>query len=484
MPNSARIIFAILLLSAVLRLYGLSSESLWLDEGHTARRATDSLYQLMVESTYQTETPLYFVMEKIWCAVFGTSEFSLRFPSVVFGIGAVFGIFLLACEIFSVDVGLLSALLLAINPFAIHYSQEARPYALLLFASVFSFYFLLRVMRNLQWPVISGYLFFTVLAMYSHPLGPLVLIVHGAAFLIFRRHDVYYAVNRKPLAVILTMTVTLMIYMPQLILMWRTIFRKVEGSSPAGWIPIPSFMAFVQTIHEYFMSPFLAIAAIAIIVLGFLFGMATRGKTRRSFLLLASIIGGFLITPWLISHVLTPIFVVRCTFPALIALIILLACALTKFSVSLRMVVLGILFTLTAHTLYGYYTKLDKAPWRETAQLVREQANPGDMVVLNASYTKDVFNYYFLSHEGVTVTAPWTVDEIPASLYSAKRVWLIQAYGPTPLNVANELMTRIAENHMACEQIDMEGWADPNPWAFWIADIQVTRFETKDNGIN
>ena len=144
MLNPTRYIFAILILAAALRLYGLADESLWLDEGYTARRATDSFAQLMAEFRYETETPLYYIMEKVWCSVFGTSEFSLRFLSVIFGIAATFGIFLLAKEIFSINVGLLSALLLAINPFAIHYSQEARPYALLLFAAVFSFYFLFR----------------------------------------------------------------------------------------------------------------------------------------------------------------------------------------------------------------------------------------------------------------------------------------------------------------------------------------------------
>jgi len=149
-----------------------------------------------------------------------------------------------------------------------------------------------------------------------------------------------------------------------------------------------------------------------------------------------------------------------------------------------RVAALGIFFTLTAYTLFDYYTRLDKAPWRETVEFVREQASPGDMVVLNASYTKDVFNYYFQPNDDVTVVAPWTMDEIPASLDLVKRIWLIRAYNAVPTDVSRELMTRIAENRTANKPMRMQGWAEPNPWAFWTADIHVTSFTMKVNAIN
>ena len=485
MQKSTRTIFAILLLSAVLRLYGLSSESLWLDEGYPARQATDSFAALIVEFSYQTETPLHAIIIKLWCAVFGTSEFSLRFPSAAFGIAAVFGIFLLARELFSVNAGLLSALFLAVNPFAIHYSQEARTYALFLFGAVFSFYFILKILQDFKWPTIFSYLFFTAIAMYSHPLGSLVLVVHGAAFFIFRRSEIYVAATAKPFAVLGMMSASVVIYVPQLLLLWKTILGKIEGTSHASWIPVPPPGAFVWTVHEYFMSPFLAIAITAVMVLGIILGIITRNNARRGLLLPISIIGACLIVPWLISYVITPLFVARYTIPALIAFIILAAFALSKMPALLRITVLGILLTLTTHTLYGYYTGLDKAPWRETVEFVQEHANAGDVVVLNASYTKDVFNYYFQPNGEIGIVAAWTLNEIPAFLDSANRIWLIQAYEFGALqNVTRELHKRISKNRIAGKPVKMHGWAEPNPLAFWIADIQVTRFETKDNGIN
>jgi hypothetical protein len=91
---------------------------------------------------------LYYFLEKLWCAAAGTGEWAVRFPSAVYGVAAVLGTFLLARALFSPVVGLYAALFMAVNPFAVYYSQEARPYALFLAAAVFSVYYVLEVLRN------------------------------------------------------------------------------------------------------------------------------------------------------------------------------------------------------------------------------------------------------------------------------------------------------------------------------------------------
>jgi mannosyltransferase len=472
-----RYLLAILLLAALLRLYGLGDESLWLDEGATARRTTESYPRLVAEFQHQAQTPLYFVIEKAWCNTFGTSEFWLRLPSALLGIAATLAVFLLAREIFSTTVGLFAALLLAINPFAIYYSQEARPYALFLLASVLSLYFLLRLMRNLRWQEILAYLVCTVLALYAHPLGPLLLAVHGAALLIFHRVEGYRAGGTRPRAVLVAIAVAAVMYVPQLVFMWPVITAKVEGSSPAAWIPIPSFITAVHAVRDYFMSPALAKVAMVIMAVGLALRLATRSKAWSGLYLLVALILGFLVAPWVISRVLTPVFVVRYTIPALAAFLILLAWALFALAVPLRVIALAVFFALTAYTLHGYYTGLDKAPWREVAKLVREEVRPGDMVVLNAFYISEVFNYYFRVPNGVTVAAPQFIEDIPASLDSAPRIWLVQAYDSTPREATRVLLARIATNRTASEPVHFHDWTKPNPHAFWLSDIRVTRYE-------
>ena len=84
--------------------------------------------------------PLYFYFMHYWLRVFGTSEWVLRLPSVVFGALAIVLIFFLGSELFNPLVGFVSSLLIAFMPEQIHYSQQARMYPLLALLAIASTY--------------------------------------------------------------------------------------------------------------------------------------------------------------------------------------------------------------------------------------------------------------------------------------------------------------------------------------------------------
>ena len=89
---------------------------------------------------------LYGICLNYWM-VFGSSEFTLRLSSVLFGVFSVFGIYFLARELFDEQTGFLSAFLLSISPFSINYSQQIRPYSLVIFLAVFSTYFFIKAIK-------------------------------------------------------------------------------------------------------------------------------------------------------------------------------------------------------------------------------------------------------------------------------------------------------------------------------------------------
>ena len=71
--------------------------------------------------------PFYFVI--VWFVHFlGSSEFWLRIPSAVAGIATIIVVYYLGKEVVNEKVGLFAALLLAVAPYHIYYSQEARMY--------------------------------------------------------------------------------------------------------------------------------------------------------------------------------------------------------------------------------------------------------------------------------------------------------------------------------------------------------------------
>ncbi len=112
------------------RVYRLGDANLWYDEGWSVFMARQSLPQLLEQTARDVHPPLYFMVLSGWRALAGESEFSLRFPSVLFGALLIALGFRLARTWFGASAGILAAWLLAVQGAGIWYSQEIRMYAL------------------------------------------------------------------------------------------------------------------------------------------------------------------------------------------------------------------------------------------------------------------------------------------------------------------------------------------------------------------
>src|SRR4051812_25962658 len=82
---------SILLLAAALRIWGIDRQSLWFDEAatvHIIRQPLPRMFDL-IKSDERTP-PLHYVVLHVWIKLFGDSEFSLRLPSAIAGVAAVY----------------------------------------------------------------------------------------------------------------------------------------------------------------------------------------------------------------------------------------------------------------------------------------------------------------------------------------------------------------------------------------------------------
>ncbi|MCP4422284.1 MAG: glycosyltransferase family 39 protein, partial [Chloroflexi bacterium] len=130
----------LVLVTAVLRFYNLSVWSFWIEEHHSLRHtaALDS-----IEKVIQNTRPLYYLISKPALTYWGVSEWSARIVPAFLGIISVPLLYALTKKLFGFFPAFLSALLLALSPWHIYWSQNARFYALLLplyTVSVFAFY--------------------------------------------------------------------------------------------------------------------------------------------------------------------------------------------------------------------------------------------------------------------------------------------------------------------------------------------------------
>lgn len=142
-------LYLIIILGFILRIISLD-QSLWLDEAINVLATQKFSFLGMVTEYAKADfhPPLFFAILWIWTKIFGIGEVFVRIPSVIFGTLTIYLVYLLGQKIHSKTLGLISALLLAINPLHIYYSQEARMYALATLAVVLNFLLLIKLQKE------------------------------------------------------------------------------------------------------------------------------------------------------------------------------------------------------------------------------------------------------------------------------------------------------------------------------------------------
>ena len=119
----------VVVVAAALRWYRIDAQSLWYDEGISAHQLTRSFPEIARAAAQDTHPPLYYWTLKAWGELFGASAFSLRSLSAAWGVVMVLLTFLIGRRLFGTLVGSVAAVLLAVAPLAVYYSQEVRMYA-------------------------------------------------------------------------------------------------------------------------------------------------------------------------------------------------------------------------------------------------------------------------------------------------------------------------------------------------------------------
>jgi len=123
--------FPFVLIALVTRFFLLDRQSLWGDEGYTWQTIRGSLPQTLERALAEgSQGPFYFVAQWAWSKVFGTSELGLRSLSAVAGALGVWFVYLIAARVGGQRAAMWAAVLAALSPLWVYYSQEARPYAL------------------------------------------------------------------------------------------------------------------------------------------------------------------------------------------------------------------------------------------------------------------------------------------------------------------------------------------------------------------
>ena len=171
-----------LFLAAGLRFWHLGQQSLWVDEFASLLTALPSMAEIPVQALRNDafEPPLYFWLLHGVIRIAGSSEWALRLLSALAGTATIPVVWLLIRDVTRRPrIADTTALLLATNPLHLWYSQEARPYALLV---LFGSTALLCLMRALDrdtrgWWI--GFVAFSAAAILTHVTGVVYPLIGG-----------------------------------------------------------------------------------------------------------------------------------------------------------------------------------------------------------------------------------------------------------------------------------------------------------------
>lgn len=139
--------YYLLAVALILRLI-LINQSLWLDESIQALALMGRLGPILTYALADFQPPLYHGLLWLWTRLAGFSELSLRFPSLLAGLGTVYFLAQLGHYLGGKKLGVITGLLAATNPLLIYYSQEGRTYSLTAFLVTAAIYYFVTSLKN------------------------------------------------------------------------------------------------------------------------------------------------------------------------------------------------------------------------------------------------------------------------------------------------------------------------------------------------
>ncbi|MDB4793853.1 glycosyltransferase family 39 protein [Pirellulaceae bacterium] len=138
---SFSLISVLALLTVGVRLVDIE-RSLWLDELHTSWSINGSFSHVWERAADGNQSPIYFWLNWAVVRVFGHTELGIRLLSVLAGTLVVLLTYSFVwSRTQSRSIGFFTAMLVAMDPYFIEYSQEARPYALLQVCALLQIWF-------------------------------------------------------------------------------------------------------------------------------------------------------------------------------------------------------------------------------------------------------------------------------------------------------------------------------------------------------
>ena len=424
-------ILVIALAGGLIRFVNITFASLWADELYSvlSSHPKNSLYTILyMQRTYQP--PLYFLVLWSWLKLFAYNEFYARLLSVLGGITAIVVSGFLGKKIKDEKMGFLMALLVAFNPTQIMYSLEARFY---IFVYIFATLSLLIYWHILQQPKSKNYLIYVLKACidatlcYLHHFGIIFVLSQFLfdIYLYFKENDRKEFVRKFGGYII-----TAILYSP-----WF-FWGLLKGLSTSQfWLKEINILKYIQFNFNY--SHLLNYLFYGLIIYYIIKIFRKSFYKYHIFLVICLMV---IIIPLLYSILRIPILVDRYSMVMAPALYILVILGFIEVTDTLKTwkpycskiatgIFLIILLSPGIYMSFIHKEKLEKQPWREMGQWLKNQEDYEKTkiyslgILLNKRFTIDF--YLNKNKEAVHLTNMKVGEDPKMYLVESNSVWQI-----------------------------------------------------------
>jgi mannosyltransferase len=383
------LLLLILLAAASLRIYRIGAESLWVDEIISIRQAQVPFLETISAVAMDVHVPFYYLVLNGWVHLFGISEFSTRLLSALFGTISVLLIYLVGKELFSEKVGLISALLLAIFPVGIFYSQEVRMYNLVVCLTLLSMWLLVRFIHSGKRRYLAANFAVSTALIYTHIYGFLVLFTQ-AVFLIFS--DRRRSLKRDWLISEAAACMLFIAWVP-------TLIAQIKRSVQYAWLPIPTVKVVMGAVGEYLGG---VIPASIFLALSIFFVMKYHKNLKAAIrlpwdeqMLVALWATVPLLIVLLASYIITPLFHVRYLLFMMPACLLLYAALISKLKPAYSYILIFLIIAACVSAVYSQAITTSKDDWRSVAIYLNNNVGRDDVVFLEPYYHQESLLYYY-----------------------------------------------------------------------------------------
>jgi mannosyltransferase len=384
-------ILPILGAALVVRLIEIGGRPMWYDEAMAVLQSEKGLPSLLYGTlTVQNGVAanvhplLYHTLLWLWEQIVGTGPAPVRLLSVLIGVGVVFAGYIFSRQLFADRVATVTGWALALSPFQVHYSQEARMYALLallLLSATIVYWRALHRGRLIHW------LTFAVLAaaaQYTHNLAAVYLIPLCASTVILRRwRQTLYTIGAGLLALVL--------YLPWLLHLPSQLARVQQSY----WIGRPGIVELVRTLLVFVVglpvpswalsvAVFSAVFLVVVGVVSTIRAWTVNPVLTRRGIWMAYLSASPVAFMFLIS-LIQPVYLDRAMLAAGGAFLIWIVWALDRRALVPGLVYLGYaaLGVSCAVGLYGFfsYRGFPYAPYQAMDNYLAAQIGPGEVIL-------------------------------------------------------------------------------------------------------